>query len=212
MALRCFVQSVSRVHPAITACTAARLQSPRLTVSGACSAACPPRRRCHAAILCSAAPSSCPQHRDLLLTGGTRRRPSGASGEAEQRVLALEPRFSRPCPVLRTVRASSRVAGAAELTPLVPALAPPQRLTPMADPRDRLPGSRESGALGPIPPGRPGLLRRAAGRERPGVVASSEQGVEGEAAHRHLLEEGRGHPGPGASAGLGRGGVRALVL
>ena len=48
-------------------------------------------------------------------------------------------------------------------------------------------------------------------RTRPGVVASSEQGVEGEAARRHLLEEGRGHPRPGASAGLGSGRFRALV-
>ena len=75
--LRCFIQSISRVHPSITAWTAARLQSPPLTVSGACSDACPSRRRCHPAILSSVAPSSGPQHQNLLLMGGTRHRPIG---------------------------------------------------------------------------------------------------------------------------------------
>lgn len=90
--------------PAITACTAASrsaVPAPSRSPEPG-SAACPPRRRCHAAILCSAAPSSCPQHRDLPGRRHAARLERCFLGK-QSSVLALE-RVSRPCPVLRTAR------------------------------------------------------------------------------------------------------------
>lgn len=89
---------------------------------------------------------------------------------------------------------------------MLPPGSPPQRLAPTTEPRTRgrLPGSRESGGPRPELSWTPWTSQKGHWAETwPGVVAPSEQGVEGEAAHRHLPEEGRGTPGPASPQAWG---------